>query len=137
MKGTWYNSARLSYYGGYQRHRPDSSIQSRLNLPFLKGLIEHHTAALYRNPSLHCSKGLYSLSLPRLPCKLFQIPYTNESFLVDFFAALPWQYLTAIRLFAKTGSFFSPFGKVQIMLLIAGPVLAVGLDSKRRQHYDS
>src|SRR5215203_763042 len=86
MKGTWYSSARLSYYGGYQRHRPDSSIQSRQNLPFRKGLIEYHTA-LCRNPSLHCSKDPYSLSFRCLPCRLFQSPCTNESFLYVFCSA--------------------------------------------------
>src|SRR5688500_15716746 len=80
MKGTWYSSAHLSYFAGCQRHRQDSSIQSRQNFSFRKGLIEYHIAVC-RNPLLHCSKGLYSLSFRYLPCRLFQSIYTNESFL--------------------------------------------------------
>src|SRR5687767_14879720 len=81
MIGTWYSSAHLSYSGGCQRHRQDSSIQSRQNLPFRKGLIEYHHTVLCRNPLLHCSKGPYWLSFRCLPCRLFQATYTNESFL--------------------------------------------------------
>src|SRR5918999_4016441 len=80
MKGTWYSSAHLSCSGGCQHHRQDSSIQSRQNFPFHKGLIEYHIAVC-RNPLLHCSKGPYSLSFRYLPCRLFQSIYTNESFL--------------------------------------------------------
>src|SRR5918999_360235 len=71
MKGTWYSSAHLSCSGGCQHHRQDSSIQSRQNFPFHKGLIEYHIAVC-RNPLLHCSKGPYSLSFQYLPCRLFR-----------------------------------------------------------------